>query len=808
MKRLLTVLFLSLLCMVNYAQGGDDAAHITHFCEADGYEQSVVNHVIQDSRGFVWLCTWNGLLRYDGYRFHTYKMRPGDNSPLHTNRISTVRELKNGDMECTTIDSMTCLLHVQTGRFEQIAGDYSKRPRPYSADSATVNRVRSLSAFRDSYVRILLVDRQGGIWFDTHSGLYRVWFSRPPLQPIKFTSGSEEAVRSLHIDRQGRTWVADKQGFVRIFAQRWSQPLYLTQQGTLSSTAAPFGLNVYCIVEDSRGEVWLGCKPGGLVRLTPSDDKHYNVKRYSHRDGDAASLSSDNVYDIAEDALGRLWIATYTGGLNMLDVNTGVFTSCSNGLSGWPSDNLSSKMHCLYITSGQVLVAGTLNGLYTAKIEKDPRKMLFHHHKRRASDATSLSYNWVMHVQPLPDGQLAIATAGGGVCLTRQDQLLKDTIRFRTFTTEHGLASDVCESMLYVPRDTSLCVVSQTAISRLLLRDSTITNFQRGTLDTHFNLLETNPLMTDDGHLLFGTTQGLLDLRMDDNHKSPFRPNLVFEPLTVGTYSDAATIHLSPDERYLTLRFAALDYNKAVPVTYAYHIDGMTDGWTYITDNQITLPDIPAGTFLLHLRSTNGDGVWVDNEQTLTIHRRAAFSETHWFWMLIGLLLTLVVIGVVQIVRYIRRLQDEIKDIRLTSNQRIEVMSERIRELLSIREKIEAVSEQQEHIENNEDHRFSEHIRTYISDHLADSDLSVQDIANEMAVSRTVLFARMKSVFGTSPNNYLLNRRIERAKELLRQPGAYIADVAYRSGFSDPKYFSKCFKKLTGMTPTEFQNPQ
>lgn len=176
--------------------------------------------------------------------------------------------------------------------------------------------------------------------------------------------------------------------------------------------------------------------------------------------------------------------------------------------------------------------------------------------------------------------------------------------------------------------------------------------------------------------------------------------------------------------------------------------------------------------------------------------------------MLYGLLLTLLVIGIYRVVRYIRRLQNEIKDIRLTSNQRIEVMSERIRELLSIREKIEAVSEQQEHIENNEDHRFSEHIRTYISDHLADSDLSVQDIANEMAVSRTVLFARMKSVFGTSPNNYLLNRRIERAKELLRQPGAYIADVAYRSGFSDPKYFSKCFKKLTGMTPTEFQNPQ
>ena len=808
MKRMLTFL-LTLLSFAKMTAQEDSVAHVVHFSEADGYEQSVVNHAIQDSRGYIWLCTWNGLLRYDGYRFHSYKARPGDNSPLRTNRIGTVRELSKGDMECTTIDSMTCVLHVQTGRFEQTTGDYSKRPRPYIADTATVLRIRNLPEFHDSYVRILLVDRQGGIWVDTHSGLYRIWFSRKPVQPMKFGTESEEVVRCLHSDRQGRIWVADKNGFVRIFTQRWSNPLFLTPQGQLSPSATPFRLKVYCIFEDSRGQLWLGCKPGGLVKLSPNAQQplSYSVTRYSHRDDDPNSLSCDNVYDIAEDAQGRLWIATYKGGLNMLDLRAGrdAFVHNGNQLTHWPADDGSSKMHCLYITPGQVLVAGTLSGLYTAKITANLKAMLFHRHQRRAADATSLSYNWVMHVQPLPDGQLAVATAGGGICLTHQDQLLQDTIRFRTYSTEHGLASDVCESMLYIPRDTSLCLVSQTAISRLSLRDNTITNYLRGTLATHFNLLETTPLLTADGHLLFGTTQGLLDLQMDDTRKSRFRPSLVFEPLTEGTLLDAATIQLSPDERDLTLRFAALDYNKRVPLTYAYRIDGMTDRWTYITDNHITLPDIPAGTYLLHLRSTNGDGVWVDNEQTLTIHRQAAFSETPWFWMLIGLLLTLLAIGVVQLVRYIRRLQGEIKDIRLTSNQRIEVMSERIRELLSIREKIEPVDEQQEHIENDEEHRFAEHVRTYINDHLDNSDLSVQDIASEMAVSRTVLFARMKSIFGTSPNNYVLNQRIERSKKLLRQPNAYITDIAYRCGFADPKYFSKCFKKLTGQTPSEFQ---
>ena len=278
--------------------------------------------------------------------------------------------------------------------------------------------------------------------------------------------------------------------------------------------------------------------------------------------------------------------------------------------------------------------------------------------------------------------------------------------------------------------------------------------------------------------------------------KSSYQPPLVFDC--------PSDIRLSPDERILTIQFAALDFNKNVPITYAYRIEGMDNRWIHITDNHITLPDIPAGTFHLHLRSTNGDGVWVDNEQTLTIHRRAAFHETPWAWMLYGLLLALLVIGIYRVVRYIRQLQNEIKDIRLTSNQRIEVMSHRIRELLSIKEAVEKI-EPVEVVESEKDRLFAERVKTFVNEHLADSDLSIQDFAQAMAISRTLLFVLMKSVFNTSPNNYLLNQRIERAKELLRQPDVYVADVAYRSGFSDPKYFSKCFKKLTGMTPTEFQ---
>ncbi|MBQ9357134.1 MAG: helix-turn-helix domain-containing protein [Prevotella sp.] len=790
MRQLLTFLYLLLYIVTLQAQG-DSVVRLTHFSEAEGYEQSVVSYAIQDSRGFVWLATWNGLVQYDGYRFKTYKMRPGDSSPLRTNRIGTVRERPDGDLECTTADSMTLVFHLRTETFEQISADYSQRPRPYSVSPAIAQRIEGLPQLSDDNARILLTDRQGGIWVDTHSGLYRVWQIRRPLEA---SNRGRQEVRAIYADRQGRKWVADKNGIVRIDED------YLSPQGQLSSQPVAFGLKVYCIFEDSRGDMWLGCKPGGLVRLRSAEGgRAFTMKRYQHDGNNPYSLSCDNVYAICEDNQQRLWIATYGGGLNMLNLShdNDQFHNSGNDLAGWPRDEASNKMHCLHITPGQTLVAGTLNGLYSCQLSDTPAQLHFYHNCRRADDDTSLSYDWVTDLQPLGSDTLAIATSGGGLCMADTRQLLSDNTAFRTFTTRDGLASDVCQSLLYDSLSQTLFIVSWASISSMQLPYHTITNTLRGTLGQDFNLLETKPLRTALGHYLFGTTQGVLDIAPGDFSKSNYRPDIVF-------YCPD-TLSLSPGERSLTIRFAAIDFNKSMPITYAYRIEGMNDEWTYITDSQLTLPDIPAGTFLLHLRSTNGDGVWTDNERVLFIHRRAAFHETPYAWMLYGLLLTLLIIAIIQTVRYVRRMQKELKDIKLTSQQRISVMGAQLQELLSIRQTVEPVDVEAETIEDEEDRLFADRLKSYVAQNLSNAGLSVPDMARDMAVSRTVLFARMKSVFGTSPGNYLLNQRIEHACQLLRQPNIYVADVAYRCGFSDPKYFSRCFKKLVGQTPTDYQ---
>jgi AraC-like DNA-binding protein len=74
-----------------------------------------------------------------------------------------------------------------------------------------------------------------------------------------------------------------------------------------------------------------------------------------------------------------------------------------------------------------------------------------------------------------------------------------------------------------------------------------------------------------------------------------------------------------------------------------------------------------------------------------------------------------------------------------------------------------------------------------------------------VGVSRSGLHRKVKSMLGTSPMEFLREARIRKAAQLLSQTSKTVSEVAYACGFSDPKYFSKCFKAAIGQTPTEYK---
>ncbi|MDE5940695.1 MAG: response regulator [Muribaculaceae bacterium] len=104
---------------------------------------------------------------------------------------------------------------------------------------------------------------------------------------------------------------------------------------------------------------------------------------------------------------------------------------------------------------------------------------------------------------------------------------------------------------------------------------------------------------------------------------------------------------------------------------------------------------------------------------------------------------------------------------------------------------------------NNFDKDFITRINALVEANLDNSEFAIADITREFGISRSLLHIKMKSFFNTSMTDYIRRKRMAAACRLLRE-GFNVSETAYRTGYSDPNYFTKVFKKEFGLTPSEF----
>lgn len=114
MKRLHT-LFLLLTIAIDIA--AQPICQVKHFSVSDGLAQGNVMSILQDQKGLVWFSTWNGLNKFDGYTFKTYKTSQESKYAFGSNRMGTISESKYGDIWCPTYDGQACLFDVETEKF-------------------------------------------------------------------------------------------------------------------------------------------------------------------------------------------------------------------------------------------------------------------------------------------------------------------------------------------------------------------------------------------------------------------------------------------------------------------------------------------------------------------------------------------------------------------------------------------------------------------------------------------------------------------------------------------------------------------
>lgn len=785
--------FLALLLL--YAVSGNAAPdiQITHFTEDSGLPQSVVTCVMQDSKGYIWLSSWNGLSRYDGYTFIHFKARQGDGSPLTTSRILFIREMGSGNILCKCNDGFY-LFDIAKKKFTALPGKKSDSGDRFRATPQQKALISSLPEYRDVEYRILYKDRQGGFWIYTHRGLDRLVFGRQKAAPVKYSNRGEEFIRGIYRDKSGRLFVADKNGIVRIISKDGSTTAFLAADGSVSKTEKSFGANVYSILQDSRGYLWMGSKPNGLFRLKDAKNGGFTVKKLSYAPNNNSGLNCNSIYAIKEDKYGRIVLGTYGGGLNFI-VNpwsdSPRFINDGNLLrKNFPQK--AKFIHDILITSSGRLLLATNDGLFTARITPKPQTMEFRQYKKLPTDKESISNNQVMALLQAKNGDLYVATYGGGLNIVKNENIDSERMVFKALTTDNGMSSDVVQN-LFEDKAGQIWLVSERSLMTFNPKRQSFTNYTESMFTGDFSFSEVRPIYNShDGTAYFGTTQGLMTINDKLIGKSRFVPKIVFD--------SPQDIKLSPDEKNLSISFAALDYNKNEPIQYAYKLEGVDKDWLFTKENRINISNIPAGTYRLIITSTNGDGVWVDNDTAITIHRTPYFNERPIAWMLYGAMIIIIGFIVLKVTRYIRRLENEIKELKLSSAERMEYLKMRLGDMMEGKE----TAENAKSADSIESSVFKTKVEAFMHSHLSDPDLNVQSFAMEMGVSRSVLYIQMKKEMGCTPNNYILDYRMDAAyKMLLNEKNLNVSEIAYRCGFSDPKYFSRCFKKAKGYTPSE-----
>ena len=521
------------------------------------------------------------------------------------------------------------------------------------------------------------------MWLCTHSkGLEKVTFRNVPFSmltpvPHEYESLSNE-VRSVCEDKQGNLWVGLKDGMIRLYDSNRKFIGHLTGNGTISMTGTPMEGTAYFIMQDSKGIIWIATKGNGLVRaeqISPTS-MSYKLTRYQHDSNDMYSLSDNNVYCVYEDHHGRIWAATFAGGINYIsqgEHGETVFINHRNNLKGYPIDVCYKARFITSDNNGRLWVGTTTGAVAFDENFKKPEDIQFHHFSRVPNDTKSLSNNDVHWIIATQQKELYLATFGGG--LNKLISISEDGHgEFKSYSVLDGLSSDVLLSIREDHKQ-NLWISTENGICKFVPSGERFENYDERSISFRVRFSEAASTLTSGGDMLFGTSNGLFMFSPDSIRKSSYVPPVVFSKLMVANedvipgeksilkvdLDDTQELVLSHDENIFSVQYAALDYTNPQNIQYAYILDGFEKQWTF-ADRQrsVTYTNLPKGDYIFRVRSTNSDGVWVDNERILNITILPSFWETPLAYVLYVCFVLLIIFVAVYILFTIYRLKHEV----------------------------------------------------------------------------------------------------------------------------------------------------
>ena len=313
---------------------------IRSYTTADGLPVDIVLNITRDSRGFLWFCTRDGLCKFDGYQFTTYRKEQGLPHP----QVNDLIESRDGTYWVATNGGGVCRFNPA----ERAPANSASRFKVYSLEYNTASNI----------VNCVCEDREGRIWAGTDWGLF--YFDPARDRFIAALSDAVE-VYSLLVDRQGELWMG-------VGNQLWRR----SPDGQLIRYLFQVGSNlgrIFALLEDDKGKLWAGSWHAGLFELVPKLLPLQNgvleagkttgfFHHYTATDGTLIG----GIQDLHQSADGHLWIATSPDLRTLLGGGLLEFDGKRFRRYSKPQGLTSDQLKCIEEDSGGNFWLGSVDG--------------------------------------------------------------------------------------------------------------------------------------------------------------------------------------------------------------------------------------------------------------------------------------------------------------------------------------------------------------------------------------------------------------------------------------------------------------
>jgi ligand-binding sensor domain-containing protein/AraC-like DNA-binding protein len=786
-------------------RAGEWQAHTTR----EGLSNDYVTCLLRDRGGTLWIGTEDGLNRLAGEEIAAFSTWHG----LAGNSITSLVEDAGGRLLIGTLDGGVSVLEdpasddfkpyadvavrvvnalaagakgqLYIGALKGLDVIYNGEVRHYSReDGLSSNSVSALLAsengdvwvglvagglevlrngefmnlaeeagFPDDPVHALLEDRDGSIWAGTDTrGLVQI--KDPVVEVITTRDGlTDGEIRAVLEDREGNLWVGTGgNGLCQVRDGRVIS-VHNTMTGLPSS-------RIRCLLDAGSGAVWVGTEGGGLSRLSDGA-----VTTLTTRDG----LSSNDVTALLEDGSGTLWIGTARGLNRLKDGRIRAYDRTTN-LGG-------AYIRTLLENDRGILHVGTREGLIKF-YDRTPLPLYIN------EDGIEPD---VLSIHEDSGGVLWIGTAGNGLIRYEENEVVAYTTREGLFDNHiFSIAEDAAGDFwfgsyvgVFRIRREQLDALRTGAISRLtpaLYDEAEGLRNRQCTFEG-----EPSACGGGDGRLYFPTIEGVAVFDPEGLDEAGSPPRAIIEGMVADNVPVPETdSHLSGRPLVVQFRFTALDFLAPCKVRFEYRLEGFDEDWNRLgPDSPRTAYyfNLEPGEYVFRVRAAGNRGIWDEAGASFGFRIvKPFYRRPHLYAIVLGA----IAVGAGAYAASRRK-----KQTRPEKYSTSALPDERVEEVLP---KLE---------------RLMEKDKVFL-----DAELNLQQLARKVGIHYNYLSRIINEKFGLSYNDYVNGYRIQEARRMLADPEhaeKTILDIAYDTGFYSKSVFNTAFKKITGMTPSQYR---